>query len=155
MVENKYIFHNTPAADRGLEQNHSDSNALGHQLMVEYYGCSPELLNDKAHIRGAMLEAASATGATVVGEVFHGFSPHGISGVVVIAESHLAIHTWPEYGYAALDLFTCGDVVDPYKGFDLLRRELGAVRFEVREFFRGRLKPLSGRIRHKPSIVEE
>jgi S-adenosylmethionine decarboxylase len=130
-----------------------NSGALGHQLMVEYYGCSPERLNRVDHVRSAMLEAAKATGATVVGEVFHEFNPHGISGVVVIAESHLAIHTWPEYGYAAVDLFTCGDEIDPYKGFDLLRAELSADRFEVREFFRGRLEPLTGLLPHKPAVM--
>jgi S-adenosylmethionine decarboxylase proenzyme len=128
-----------------------NNGALGHQLMVEYYGCSPERLNRVDHVRNAMLEAAKATGATVVGEVFHEFNPHGISGVVVIAESHLAIHTWPEYGYAAVDLFTCGDEIDPYKGFDLLRAALNADRFEVREFFRGRLEPLTGLLPHKPA----
>jgi len=128
--------------------------ALGHQLMVEYYGCSPERLNDVDHIRRTMLDAAKATGATVVGEIFHEFNPHGVSGVVVIAESHLAIHTWPEYGYAAVDLFTCGNEINPYRGFDLLRAELNADRFEVREFYRGRLEPLIGMLLHKPAAVE-
>jgi len=127
-----------------------NGRALGHQLMVEYYGCLPEYLNDVEHIRDAMIDAARATGATVVGEVFHEFNPHGISGVVVIAESHLAIHSWPEYGYAAVDLFTCGEEIDPYKGFDLLRQRLAAERFEVQEFYRGRLEPLQGKLPHKP-----
>ena len=56
-----------------------------------------------------MTEAAKTAGATVVKTVFHHFSPHGISGVVVIAESHLAVHTWPEHGYASIDIFTCGE----------------------------------------------
>ena len=56
-----------------------------------------------------MLQAAEAAGATIVQSVFHRFSPHGVTGVVVVAESHLSIHTWPEYGYAAVDFFTCGD----------------------------------------------
>ena len=129
-----------------------DKQALGHQLMVEYYGCSAARLNDRDHIRDAMVAAAKATGATVVGDMFHEFNPHGISGVVVIAESHLAIHTWPEYGYAAVDLFTCGNEIDPYLGFDRLRNALQAERFEVREFYRGRLEPLGveGAFSHKP-----
>ena len=126
------------------------NNALGHQLMVEYYGCAPDLLNDQEYVRERMLEAARATGAVVVGDLFHLFQPHGVSGVVVIAESHLAIHTWPEYGYAAVDLFTCGDEIDPFAGFELLRRELQASRFEVQEFFRGKLEPAGRTLRHKP-----
>jgi S-adenosylmethionine decarboxylase proenzyme len=127
--------------------------ALGHQLMVEYYGCSPEKLNDAEHIRRSMLGAARATGATIVSEIFHTFNPHGVSGVVVIAESHLAIHTWPEYGYAAVDLFTCGDEVDPYLGFETLRVALQADKYDVREFYRGQLEPTTGELRHKPLLV--
>ncbi len=129
-------------------------NALGRQLMVEYLNCSSALLNDIQHIRQSMLNAAKATGATVVGEVFHQFSPYGISGVVVIAESHLAIHTWPEYGYAAVDLFTCGTEIDPYKGFEFLKTALQSGHFEVREFARGQIKTKSHQLQHKPSLVE-
>ncbi len=154
MTEDSRFTNDNPSRGRKFGSEQSVESALGHQLMVEYYGCATDLLNNEQHIRSAMLEAARATGATVVGEVFHEFNPHGISGVVVIAESHLAIHTWPEYGYAALDLFTCGDLTDPYKGFDVLRMKLCAKRFEVKEFFRGRLEPLSGKLRYKPSYVE-
>lgn len=58
-----------------------------------------------------MLATAKVAKATIVGSHFHQFSPFGVSGVVVIAESHLAIHTWPEYGYAAIDIFTCGETL--------------------------------------------
>ncbi|MBU1650990.1 adenosylmethionine decarboxylase, partial [bacterium] len=88
-------------------------NSLGRQILVEFYHCDAEKLNDERHIAKAMHDAAELSGATIVEEVFHMFSPHGVSGVVVIAESHLAIHTWPEYGYAAVDLFTCGDEIEP------------------------------------------
>ena len=91
--------------------------ALGQQTSVEYYKCNPEILNDVAAIKRAMRDAARIAGATIVQEAFHLFNPHGVSGVVVIAESHLAIHTWPEYGYAAVDLFTCGDDVDSELAF--------------------------------------
>ncbi len=73
-----------------------------------------------------MRQAAEEAGATIVDSSFHRFLPHGISGVVVIAESHLAIHTWPEYGYAAIDLFTCGDEVNPWKAFEFLRIKFDA-----------------------------
>ena len=84
-----------------------------------------------------MLEAAIVSGATIVGEVFHRFTPQGVSGAVVIAESHLSIHTWPEYGYAALDLFTCGNRVDPWKAFGYLGEKFQAGRTSQTEVKRG------------------
>ena len=114
-----------------------DGRFLGRQLLVEYYNCSPQNLNDVDYIREMMYEAAIVAGATVVGKVFHRFSPHGVSGVVVIAESHLAIHTWPEYNYAAVDLFTCGDDVNPYDAFEFLKNAFHAAHFDVREIKRG------------------
>ncbi len=94
--------------------------ALGRHILVELYGCDPVNLDDMDSVRKQLKEAAIRTGATVVAEVFHKFSPQGVSGTIVIAESHLAIHTWPELGYCALDLYTCGDHVDPWLGFDYL-----------------------------------
>ena len=88
--------------------------ALGRHILVEFFGCEPQVMNDVAKIETAMVDAAAKAGATVINSTFHHFSPYGVSGVVVIQESHLAIHTWPEYGYAAVDLFTCGDSVDPW-----------------------------------------
>jgi S-adenosylmethionine decarboxylase proenzyme len=75
----------------------------------------------------------------VVDEVFHKFNPHGISGVVVIQESHLTIHTWPEYGYAAVDVFTCGQTVDPWDAFFYLNREFDAESNTTMELKRGLL----------------
>ena len=88
--------------------------ALGRHLLVEFTGCDPSRLDEVPAIENAMTHAAQAAGATVIETSFHHFSPIGVSGVVVIQESHLAIHTWPEHGYAAVDLFTCGDKVDPW-----------------------------------------
>jgi len=127
--------------------------ALGQQTSVEYYKCNPEILNDVSAIKRAMREAARLAGATIVTEAFHLFNPHGVSGVVVIAESHLAIHTWPEYGYAAVDLFTCGDDVNSELAFIHLKSELQAVDFTAVEMKRGLLNITeAGRIAHKPAI---
>ena len=93
-------------------------NSLGRHILVEFFGCSPEILNNVSVIESSMLVAAQEAGATVINSTFHHFSPFGVSGVVVIQESHLAIHTWPEYRYAAVDLFTCGDTVNPWISFD-------------------------------------
>ena len=86
-----------------------------------------------------MVTAAVDSGATVLGESFHHFSPQGVSGVVVIAESHLSIHTWPEYGYAAVDIFTCGTSVEPEKAAEVLIEKLGAKNHSLMEIQRGLL----------------
>ena len=110
---------------------------LGRHILVEFYGCITSVLNDARSIQVSMEEAAVKSNATIVNSVFHRFSPHGVSGVVVIAESHFAVHTWPEHRYAAVDLFTCGASLDPWKAFDLLKARLGAARFTTREIYRG------------------
>ncbi len=112
-------------------------NALGKHLLLELKSCDKEVLDDISFLRGALLAAASECGATVLGESFHQFSPQGVSGVVVIAESHLFIHTWPEYGYAAADIFTCGNSVQPEKAVQVLLRKLGSKNHSVVEVRRG------------------
>ena len=86
------------------------SMILGKHILLELYECPFEKLNDLAFLEQALKKAASTMGATVVNSNFHHFSPIGISGVVIIQESHLTIHTWPEYNYAAVDIFTCGEI---------------------------------------------
>jgi S-adenosylmethionine decarboxylase len=109
---------------------------IGRHLIAEFYGCNPQTLDDPARIRQYMLEAADKVSATVVGEVFHRFSPQGVSGSVVIAESHLSIHTWPESGYVAIDIYTCGGL-DPRPGFRHLGQSLEASSCRVQEIVRG------------------
>jgi len=118
---------------------------LGRHLLVEYHRCDPKILNDLERVKKFMLEAASESGATVLDASFHYFTPQGVSGVVVIAESHLAIHTWPEYGYAAVDIFTCGNTVDPWKAFHYLRSTLDSKETSVNEIVRGELSHLQSR----------
>jgi len=112
-------------------------NALGKHLLLELKDCDREVLNDLGFLKGILQTAASEIGATVLGESFHQFSPHGVSGVVIIAESHLFIHTWPECGYAAVDIFTCGNSVQPEKAAQKLIRELGAKSHSILEIQRG------------------
>ena len=112
-------------------------SSLGRHILVEFFGCSPEVMNDVAKIETSMVDAADNAGATVINSTFHYFSPYGVSGVVVIQESHLAIHTWPEYQYAAVDLFTCGDTVNPWISFDHLKKEFGAKNYSALEIRRG------------------
>lgn len=112
-------------------------NALGIHLLLELKACDPNLLDDLEYVRGALLEAASSVGATVVGDTFHKFSPYGVTGIVAIAESHLCIHTWPEHGYAAADIFTCGDSLKPRKAAAVIVRKLKSREPTITEIRRG------------------
>ncbi len=113
------------------------SHALSKHLLVDLHGCPADLLNDIAALETVMVEAAQRAGATVINSMFHHFSPFGVSGVVVIQESHLTIHTWPEQGFAAVDLFTCGTQTRPRRALTHLRRALQCTQIEVRQFMRG------------------
>lgn len=99
-------------------------------LLVEYHGCDRRLLDDPGAVAALMRRAAEAAGARVVAEVFHPYRPHGVTGVLVIEESHFSVHTWPECGYAAVDFYTCGECV-PENADQVLREGLGAERTEV------------------------
>jgi len=118
------------------------SNALGNHILVEFMGCDPHIMNDVSSIERDMVGAAQKAGATVINSTFHHFSPYGVSGVVVIQESHLAIHTWPEYGYAAVDLFTCGEM-DAWISFDFLKECFGAKNYSALEMKRGSVNLLT------------
>jgi spermidine synthase len=105
-------------------------------VIGDLWDCPPQVLRDEQHVREAMLAAARESGATVVDQTFHRFDGGGISGVVAVKESHLTVHTWPERGYAAVDVFLCGQP-DPYEALRLLAERLRAKRMSVRTFVRG------------------
>ena len=121
-----------PSREKKLQPN----QRLGRQLLIDLYDCPAVLLDDEEFISASMISAARKAGAVVVNSNFHRFSPCGVSGVVAIRESHLAIHTWPEYGYAAIDLFTCGDNVDPWLAHASLKEALSAGHDSVLEVSR-------------------
>ncbi|MPM77136.1 S-adenosylmethionine decarboxylase proenzyme [bioreactor metagenome] len=98
--------------------------ALGRHLTAEYYDCDAAILADTNRMRDIFTEAALVSGASVLESSFHAFYPQGVSGIVVISESHFAVHAWPEHDYAAVDIFTCGDRIDFQLAMDFLRREL-------------------------------
>ncbi len=112
-------------------------NALGRHVLAEIYGCDPRILDDEERVREIMVGAALEAGAEIREVAFHKFSPQGVSGVVVISESHLAVHTWPELGYAAADVFTCGNKVDPWQACRHIVRNFRAQRFTATETKRG------------------
>lgn len=112
--------------------------ALGHHTLIEFTGCDPERIESARRVRRHLLEAAVRARGTVVKAVFHNFSPWGVSGVVVISESHLTIHTWPEHGYAAVDVFSCGPRLRHAVVRDYLREAFRASGVESQLIERGR-----------------
>ena len=112
-------------------------NVLGLHLLLELKECNPQLLNDVGFIRQALLSTAHELGATVIGESFHRFVPHGVTGIVAIAESHISIHTWPEIGYAAADIFACGSSFKPREAAAILVGKLESQDPEIIEVRRG------------------
>ncbi len=125
--------------------------ALGRHVLAEYFNCDKELLNDPQKLEQFMQEAAKKANATVVSSSFRTFEPFGVSGVVIVAESHLAIHTWPEYGFAAVDFFTCGDTSNPWKAHEFLKSVLKPSHTEEKEVLRGVLE--IEQFHFKPSFI--
>lgn len=123
--------------------------SLGRHVLAEFFNCDPDILNNARLVENHMKKAALDSGASIVKSVFHTFNPHGVSGVVVIAESHLAIHTWPEYQFAAVDVFTCGKTVDPWLAIEKLNHYLDAQSMKTQELPRGELGNYAV-LHHKP-----
>ena len=98
----------------------AESASIGQQIVLDLYECDTERFDDIDWVRRTLVEAAERASATIIQVIFHKFAPWGISGVVVIAESHIAIHTWPEKRYAAIDVFTCGPVLNLERAVDFL-----------------------------------
>jgi len=105
--------------------------------LLELWECENNLLDDIKYIERTMVEAALECGAEIREVVFHKFSPVGISGVVLISESHLTIHIWPVEKYAAIDVFTCGDKIDPMIACDFLKEKLNSKKNYIKKFNRG------------------
>ncbi len=112
------------------------TKGLGYHYLAELFGCDTSKIDDIAFVEEAMIHATTLSGARMIRPFFHRFSPQGVSGVIVIAESHFAVHTWPEHGYAAVDLFSCSPV--DYRGaLNHLRVTFGATRHSVSLLERG------------------
>ncbi len=123
--------------------------ALGTHLLIELRECNTKILSDVKEVQRVLIDAAKVAEATVIEVVFHEFSPFGISGMVVIAESHLSIHTWPEYGYAAVDIFTCGKTIKPEKAVAYLIEKFQSKNPSVVEVKRGIISPENKKLPHK------
>jgi S-adenosylmethionine decarboxylase len=105
--------------------------ALGRQLTIEYYDCGQDLLVNKDTVEKALLKGANDSGATIISSSFHQFDPQGVSGVVIIAESHFTVHAWPEHDYAAVDIFTCGDKINLDVAIHSMEDSFGAGRVVI------------------------
>ncbi len=110
---------------------------IGFHYVVEAAGCDEEILQSADRIREIFLKAAKIGNMEVKASYFFKFSPTGVSGMVIVAESHISIHTWPEKRYAAIDVYTCGETADPEKAVDYILEELKARYAHVSEIKRG------------------
>lgn len=116
---------------------HPPTTCVGRHYIVELHGCDPDRLRYADDLREVLLHAAEEASATVVGFAFHQFRPEGASGVLLIAESHVALHTWPEHAYMAMDVFTCGEEMDPELAIDIVKEGVDADHVRVRTLERG------------------
>jgi S-adenosylmethionine decarboxylase len=137
----------------GDERRPARLNALGRHLLLELFDCDLDAINNVEAVKGALIEAAKRAQATIVDVVFHEFNPFGVSGVVVIAESHLSIHTWPEYRYAAVDIFSCGEILQPEIAANYLVEQFGAERASVVEMQRGLFLGASHPVVNKAAVA--
>jgi len=118
-----------------MEDN--EHNPIGHHYIAEASGCDPEIISDVAKVQQILVKSAEIAGAHVWAVSFQKFPPQGVSGVVVISESHVSTHTWPEHGYGALDFYSCGEDVDPEKGVLYAVEAFGASSSHITEITRG------------------
>ncbi|MDX6152029.1 MULTISPECIES: adenosylmethionine decarboxylase [Marinococcus] len=110
---------------------------MGRHVISELWGCDEETLNNVNAIERIFVNAALKAGAEIREVIFHKFAPQGVSGVVIISESHLTIHSFPEHGYASIDVYTCGDHIDPNTAAKYIAGSLGAEAEETIEIPRG------------------
>jgi S-adenosylmethionine decarboxylase proenzyme len=111
--------------------------SLGSHLLVDFQDCDSSILDDLEQIRAILLEAVNLANGTIVTHVFHRFAPQGVSGVIVIAESHVAIHTWPEYRCAAIDIFSCSESLSAHQIYEHVRVKVSAQNIVLNEMKRG------------------
>lgn len=138
-----------------FQENGKKEIHLGQHVLAEFFECDPNTLNSIDKVEKYMVDAALECGATIVQKCFHMFNPYGVSGVVIISESHLAIHTWPELGYAAVDLFTCGDKCDPKVSYEFLKKKFNSKKATFTELKRGIIDEETMKVAEKPFEIME
>jgi len=123
-------------ATKGSATDTSATDMIGKHCILELYDCDPSKLDDETFLIHTITTAAQRAGATLLNLITHRFEPQGVTGLALLAESHISIHTWPENGYAAVDVFTCGNHTMPEKACEVLCEELAAGRHSLRSFLR-------------------
>lgn len=124
---------------------------VGTHCILEVYGCPAEALNDAERIQQALRDAARVAESTLLDEVCHQFQPHGVTALALLAESHISVHTWPETGYAAIDVFTCGEHTKPEKACVYLVEALQAGTYTLQTV--ARRPPAVPSIKQEPSVL--
>jgi S-adenosylmethionine decarboxylase len=112
-------------------------DTMGRHVIAELWDCNIDKLNNMDLIEQVFVNAALKAGAEIREVAFHKFAPYGVSGVVIISESHLTIHSFPEHGYASIDVYTCGDIIDPNVAAEFISESLEAKTSEKVEVPRG------------------
>ncbi|MFM7453914.1 MAG: adenosylmethionine decarboxylase [Cyanobium sp.] len=128
------------------------SDTVGKHCILELYACDSARLDDEAFLRDTITAAAKRAGATLLNLITHRFEPQGVTGLALLAESHISIHTWPESGYAAVDVFTCGDHTMPERACAVLAAELGADSHKLTSFRRETPAAIAGSER-EPALM--
>lgn len=132
---------------------HQISDTVGKHCILELYNCDSSRLDDEAFLRDTITSAAKRAGATLLNLITHRFEPQGVTGLALLAESHISIHTWPESGYAAVDVFTCGDHTMPERACQVLADELGARDHKLTSFRRETPCAIAGSEREPASVT--
>ncbi|MGK7901696.1 MAG: adenosylmethionine decarboxylase [Hormoscilla sp.] len=128
---------------------------VGVHCVLELYNCPASLLNNTSFIKEALRSAARKAQSTLLGEVSYAFSPLGVTALVLLAESHISIHTWPESGYAAADVFTCGEHTEPESACQYLVQAFQAEEHLLLKFPRRRLSASPLQVGWLPTVGEE
>lgn len=125
----------TPKIPITARDNRLDT--LGRHLIVEMWGCCKDIIDDVRAVKEILTKATESTKATLVDVICHRFSPYGVTGVAILAESHISVHTWPEYGYAAADVFICGNTLNPQNAAAFMIQAFHAKETSTLELKRG------------------
>ena len=136
---NNTTAHSKPVKQGNRHIDKKQLKSLGRHMLADLHGCDLEIISSQSQMRELLLEAARISGATIVTDVFHTFNPHGVSGVVVIAESHIAVHTWPEHLCVSLDFFSCSDKMNIHAALNYLSTSLKCRSSDLRIMDRGLL----------------
>ncbi len=129
--------------------------SLGRHVLLELFDCDGKILNSESKVRVILRRSAEIAKANIVGDFFHQFNPYGISGIIVISESHFSIHTWPEYNYAAVDLFSCDDSLKIKSAIDYIKESFKAQKTTILELKRGVLNLPPDKIEYKPKFITQ